>query len=311
MPLVGKFLRGYMRANLRGQTRLAFFCARNFKSLHSIPIKIADRPTLYIDLRNGGAHDWLKGSPWARCPVEADEETVARRFVKRGDKVLDVGANLGLYTTLFSKLVGPQGRVWAFEPNEKLLPPLRRTVGELGNARLFPFALSDQAGEALLYVPNDHTMGSLADYTSARELAKWRESIGLSEARAFKCELKSVDGLVESGAVTQPDFIKCDVEGAELTVFKGARATLDKADAPLVMFEALEECARAFGFERFAAAEFLQSLPHASYRLFHIEKGGRLAPFEFSERASPNILAVPQSKLSVLSEDAEESNGER
>ena len=295
-----RLLRTYLRTKLRGRTRLTDFCAHRFKSLHAVPITIADRPAFYVDMRSGAAHDWLKGSPWDACPVEAAEEATARRCVRPGDGVLDIGANIGLYTTLLSRLVGPAGKVWAFEPNERLLPPLMKTVEGLGNTTLYPYALSDHAGESVLYVPSDHTMGSLADYSSAPDLAGWKEQIGLSEARAVRCELRSIDGMVESGLIQPPDFIKCDVEGAELMVFRGGRQTLDRPEAPVVMFEALEACTKAFGLPRFAAVDFLGGLRSARYRFFAIQEGGELARLEQSPDASPNILAVPESREDIL-----------
>ena len=107
--------------------------------------------------------------------------------------------------------------------------------------------------------------------------------------------------MVESGMIRPPDFIKCDVEGAELMVFSGGRQTLDRPEAPVVMFEALEPCTKAFGLPRFAAVEFLGSLRRARYRFFEIREGGDLAPLEHPPDASPNILAVPESRADVLS----------
>ena len=300
LPLPVRLLRTYLCTKLRGRTRLTDFCAHRLKSLQAVPITIADRPTFYVDMRSGVAHEWLRGSPWDACPVEGAEEATARRCVRPGDGVLDIGANIGLYTTLLSSLVGPGGRIWAFEPNEQLLPPLTKTVGGLGNTTLYPYALSDHAGEALLYVPNDHTMGSLADYSGAPDLAAWTEQIRLSEARAVRCELQSIDGMVASGMIQSPNFIKCDVEGAELMVFRGGRQTLDRPEAPIIMFEALEACTKAFGLPRFAAVEFLAELSHARYKFFEIREDGELPPLEQPPDTSPNVLAVPESRADVL-----------
>ena len=292
MPLLAKVLRTYLRTSIRGKTRLTFFLAQKVKSLQAVPITIKDRPPVYVDLRFGSSHDWLKGSPWLTSPVEAAEQAVICRLVKRGDTVFDIGANLGLYTTLLARRVGAEGRVCVFEPNPELLPVLSKTVEGLSNASLYPFALSEHGGESTLYVPNDHTMGSLANYTRNAGLA----------ARQLTCELQSMDSLVEAGVIPRPDFIKCDVEGAEVMVFKGGRQTLNRADAPIILFEAVEACASGFGLPRLAAVDFLSSLPRASYHFFEVREGGELRPFNASDSTFPNLVAIPQSKISQVPE---------
>jgi FkbM family methyltransferase len=302
MPLLAKILRTYLRTNIRGKTRLTFFLAQKVKSLQAVPITIKDRPPVYVDLRFGGSHYWLKGSPWTTCPLEAAEQAVICRLVKRGDMVFDIGANLGLYTTLLARLVGQEGVVCAFEPNPELLPVLRKTVEGLSNASLYPFALSDHDGKSTLYVPNDHTMGSLANYTSDPNLASWRAEIGLSAARQMTCDLQSMDSLVETKVIPRPDFIKCDVEGAEVMVFKGGRQTLNRPDAPTILFEAVEVCASGFGLPRLAAVDFLHSLPQANYHVFEVREGGELRPFSDSDFTFSNLVAIPQSKISQVGE---------
>ena len=73
-----------------------------------------------------------------------------RRFVRAGDVVFDIGANLGLHTVL---LAGLRGRAFAFEPNPELLPTLEMTVQELGNTTLCACALSDEDSDCTLFVP--------------------------------------------------------------------------------------------------------------------------------------------------------------
>lgn len=222
---LAKVLRAYQRTDLRGKTRLTFLLARKLKSLQAVPVIIADRAPLYVDLRRGSAHDLLKGSPWKRAPYEAHEQDVMSRVVMPGDVAFDIGANIGLHTVLLSQLVGGHGKVCAFEPNAEMLPTLRRTVEGLGNATLFAYALADKTAESDLFVPEDASMASLADWTDGRLPDK---------ARKLTCEQRRLDDLIVSGVVPQPDFIKCDVEGAELMVFRGAREALNRVDAPIV-----------------------------------------------------------------------------
>lgn len=135
-----------------------------------------------------------------------------RRIVRPGDVVFDVGAHIGLHNVMFSAAVGPAGRLHAFEANPRKIHALAATLGRLPNATLHPFGLSDHSGEAVLFVPEDQAMASPVDWTEGRVGAVQRTS----------CRLRTLDEVIESGDAAPPDFIKCDVEGAELS---GARLT--------------------------------------------------------------------------------------
>ena len=288
LPFVAKALRAYLRTSLRGQTRLTFLLAGRVKSLQAVPIRIADLPPLYVDLRQGRAHDLLKGSPYDASPWEVDEQTAMRRFVREGDVVYDIGANMGLHTILLSRLVGSAGRVCAFEPNAELLPALSRTVEGLDNAALYPYALSDKVATSVLFIPDDPMKASLADWT------------GACDVHQVTCEQRRLDDLVEGRVVPLPDFIKCDVEGAELMVFEGGRRTLDRVDAPIILFEANAWTARGFGLTTMSAMRFLASLEAPRYAFFSLQEDGVLTRIQTITKDHANILAVPNSKVSSL-----------
>ncbi|HVQ36019.1 MAG TPA: FkbM family methyltransferase, partial [Pyrinomonadaceae bacterium] len=136
--LLAGILRAYHRSSLRGKTVVTLMLARRFKSLQAVSIKIADWPPVYMDMRQQNAHEWFVGTPFESSPHEVNEQAVMRRFVNAGDTVFDIGANLGLHTMLLAQLVGPQGKVIAFEPNSELLPMLERTLNGLSNTKLYP-----------------------------------------------------------------------------------------------------------------------------------------------------------------------------
>ncbi len=196
------------------------------------------------------------------------------RFVTLGQVVFDVGANVGLHTAYLSRLVGPEGKVFAFEPNPALKQGLSRTCKSLGNAHLFSLALSNECGQRPLYVPADHTMASLRKWQPAAEI---------------QCKVSTLDSL----NLPQPSFIKCDVEGAELNVFQGARCILDRPDAPIVLFEVNQHNVAAFGRGVTAAIEFLQGL-RTDYQFFEIaEEDGAMSPL--GKLSCTNVLAIPAS----------------
>jgi FkbM family methyltransferase len=269
--------------------------ARRVKSLQAVPIQIADWPAIYVDLRLMNSHFWLIGTPFADSPIELDEQIVMRRFISEGDTVFDIGANLGVHTALLAQLAGTGGRVFAFEPNPDLLPTLALTIEGMPNAALLRFALSDEDHEATFYVPRDHAMGSLSDWTATEPMHELRETLALGKARAITVLQQRMDDVVGRGLLPLPNFIKCDVEGAELKVFRGGKETLDRA-APVILFEAGPESAGGFALEMTAAADFLANLSRPGYQFFAISSGGtlqRIRPFDLEKR-NQNVLAVPR-----------------
>jgi FkbM family methyltransferase len=290
LPPLAAFVRLYLRSGLRGASRLTYLLARKVKSLQQVPINLPGWTPVYIDLRMGNSHLLLMDAPYSGLWRELDEVGVMQRFVRAGDVVFDIGANIGLHSILLSHLVGPRGRLHAFEPNSELVPALKRTLSDLGNATLHTIALSDKDDESTLYVPPDDSMASLKDWTADNALG------GEGEPRLVTCQQRRMDDLVRDGVLPQPDFIKCDVEGAELLVFQGGQQTLERADAPLILFEVNKVASEGFGYGVSGAKDFLAALKSPRYEFFKVQAGGELKPLE-AANSFMNVLAVPESKI--------------
>ena len=292
LPLVARLLRAGLRAGIRGSTRASFTLPRWFASLRAIPIVVNGRETLFVDLRNGLAHPLLAGSPWSSAPWETDEQVVMRTLVRRSDVVLDIGANIGLHTTLLSNLVGPAGHVHAFEPNEELLHALGRTAEYAGNVTVHNVGLSDRAETREFYVPEDLSMASLADWTEGR--------VGAVQVKT--CRLAVLDDLLAAGTIRQPRFIKCDIEGAEALAFRGGRLLLDRSDAPMLLYEANALSVRAFGFALATATAFLRGLERPGYQIFHVQPNGAVVslPDFRPDCEHYNLLAAPSARLQEI-----------
>ncbi len=293
--LLARLMRLYLRSRLRGGTRLTYALARRVESLQRVPVEIPGWSPVYVDLRLAGAHPILMESPYTGLWRELDEVSVMRRFVRDGWVAYDIGANIGLHSILLSHLVGERGHLHAFEPNEELLPALRRTMGGLGNATLHAVALSNKEAKSTLFVPPDNSVASLKNWTVDSPV--YKEDGG---AHAVACEERRLDRLIEEEKLPRPDFIKCDVEGAEILVFEGARETLNRADAPVVLFEANECASNAFGVGVSAAKDLLAGLERPRYSFFEVQRGGGLTPLRGIEKSFLNILAVPLSKSDLL-----------
>jgi FkbM family methyltransferase len=254
------------------------FLARNFASLQNVLVELQSGDSLVLDLRILTAHNLLIGNS-----TELAEQKIIECIVKKGTFAIDIGAHCGIYTVLLARLVGT-GNLWAFEPQPDCLPSLRETVARLPNTRLFPVALSEKKGEVEFYVAEERSMSGLSNWTE--------------NSRKIICQTNTLDELLaEENRI--PDFIKCDIEGAELLCFRGANKTLDREQAPILLFEA-NEAAQALGFEISDAFNFLKNLTKPNYSFFEIHPDGALHKIDSLRYQRSNILAVPQSKIESL-----------
>lgn len=281
-PLV-RLLRAYMRSNLRGRTRIPDILANRLASLQSVPIVIDGLTPVYVDLRDSHGPVLLKSSPYESPPYEKLEQQVFRQFIREGETVFDVGANLGFHLVLLANLVGPRGKVFAFEPSPLVRRNLERTASHLANTTCLWFALSDEQGQASFYVPEDHRMASLGNWTE-------------NAAHRVTCQTERIDDLVKRGVLPVPDFIKCDVEGAEIKVFTGAEETLERTTAPLILFEANTHNVKGLGVSVTAAFDFLGTLKLPRYRFFALLEAGYV-PVGQLHASHANILAVPEARV--------------
>lgn len=288
--LIIKFLGAYFRSGLRGSSRLTEFLSQRFEFLEAVPFE-TNGGTVFGDMRMPVYRGLLVYSG-----QETDEEIVMRKFVSAGDTAFDIGVFWGLYTAYLSKMVGPAGQVHSFEPNSSLHRCLEMTAKKLGNVTLHGVALSDRTGEVDFFIPwEDASMASLTN---------WTDDLGW-KVNKITCQMQPLDDLIASGKAPQPDFIKCDVEGAELSVFTGARATLDRVDAPIIMFEVNPKSMQAFEVEADATFKFLQGLENAEYQFFEVIDG-RIEPvadfsgLHFNKWGFTNAIAVPASKCGNL-----------
>lgn len=278
-----------LTSGVRGRTRLTQLMARAVRSLQAIPVRF-EGTTLYLDLRVTSSPGLLAGAV-----LEPIGRAVVRRLVREGDVVFDMGAHLGLYPVLFSRFFGRRGGVFAFEPNPRVLSALTRTAGRLGNAVLVPGALSDEAGETRLFVPGDGSMASLADWTQGDHGA----------VQAVLCHRRRLDDCLARGDVPCPDFIKCDVEGGELAVFRGAQQMLNREDAPILFFEVNINTARGVNQRLTGAIDYLKTLPTPRYRLFTVNPHGDLDEFTSFRADHADVVAIPERRVTV---DADRPN---
>jgi FkbM family methyltransferase len=150
-----------------------------------------------------------------------------RRFVGQGDTVVDIGANVGLYTVLFSSLVGREGHVYAFEPVHSTFGALRAVVRglRLRNVTVLQCAVSDRDDAVGIEVPRDEDGVPL--YSQARVVAGGASGHNAVHARTLDSMFaERTEGIA---------LVKCDVEGHELACLRGATRVVERFRPPWYM----------------------------------------------------------------------------
>jgi FkbM family methyltransferase len=190
-------------------------------NLARLPLRLMPAESV-VRIRSGELRGWrwIAGSSTNGCWLGTYERHMQRLFRERirpGAIVFDVGANVGFFTLLASKLAGDSGRVYAFEPLPRNLDFLERHVrlNDLANVYVEALAVAATSGEAHFRVAQHASMG------------------GLAEGGDLRVVTASLDDLIASGHVARPDFIKMDIEGAESDALRGAARLL--AGGPLTI----------------------------------------------------------------------------
>ena len=242
----------------------------------NVPIRIHSHPPLYVDLRSLDEHavQLFLADPLPAIPHESSLTELFNRLIRPTDVVFDVGANLGLHTLTFSHLAK---EVVAFEPNPSLIPNLRKTFANLKNATLHDVCLTSEDGMVEFHISEwDHMLSSLSNWSG-------------QPTRTIEVRARSLDSLLSSGSIPNPDVLKVDVEGAELMVFRGAASLLSKTDSPrAIIFEELNRSSRKLGIADGEAAEFLKA---KGYELYLITDEGPI-PLAAERPPAANLLAV-------------------
>lgn len=185
-----------------------------------------------FSLRNKRRYFSLKGHLmiWAARTglYERRDIRALGKFVKIGDEAIDVGANFGAYTDALARHVGPEGRVFAFEPLPALHAFLSLRFKDQSNVVLFPAALSDAPSESgEMRIPR--LRGGLLEPALA--------SLEADERKDFESIAIAVRTLDQFGErFRKISFIKIDVEGREMRVLAGASETIRK-HRPIIQLE--------------------------------------------------------------------------
>ena len=195
---------------------------------------------------------------------ETEELGMQTALIENGQSIFDIGGNFGWYAIHIAKKF-PRSDIFSFEPIPSTYKFLNENVSlnQLTNVKTFNYGLSDEEGKFDFYFdPELSVNASLANVSN-------KENI-----QSVECSVKKLDN-VPGLKDMKIDFIKCDVEGAELQAFKGAENSIRK-NLPVIFTEMLRKWTSKFNYSPNNIIEFFRII---GYQCFISEKG-RLIGFE-------------------------------
>jgi FkbM family methyltransferase len=192
----------------------------------------------------GTPRAWVALTSWPKFSVTSYRmvSSLARQGI-RPATVIDVGANVGQFTVACTRFF-PDAQIHSFEPLPACAEALARNVKQIGRVRVYPLALGDVPGEALLHV------NSLSHSSSLLTLGE-RHRQAFPDARevsTVKVPVSTLDRELHSVLLQGCTLLKLDVQGYEARVLEGAAETLGRVDLVLLetSFRPLYEGERTF-----------------------------------------------------------------
>ena len=217
---------------------------------------------------------------------ERMEIEFVRRLLRSDMTVVDAGAHHGLYTLLASKRVGWDGKVIAVEPSPRECDRLERhlRLNRCSNTELVRCALGEDPGETDLYL-----VEGIHDWCNSL-----RPPAVDAPVRTVRVPVRRLDNVLAELGVSKVDFLKLDVEGAELSVLYGAMKLLQREPRPAILAEVQDTRTQPWGY---AAREIIQFLIRMDYRWFAIAAKGALLPISCDQETyDANLVALPMER---------------
>lgn len=218
---------------------------------------------------------------------EPNEFVALAQILKPGMTCIDGGANDGLYTTFIAQQTGPTGKVYAFEPSKREYQRL------LGNLKLnnhswvepIPSAIADAEGDAQLVVAGYEHEGqnTLGDFVHE----------GITQSHTESVHLECIDQVIARKKITALDFLKLDIEGAEMKALRGALDSIKKFH-PYMLIELNDAALKCQGASSLEVTQFLDNL---GYRIFSFSDAtGKPVQTKVEGPFSSNVIVAHSSR---------------
>lgn len=198
-----------------------------------------------------------------------------KNIISNGDNCLHIGASDARHSYIMSGLIGKVGQVYAFEPSSYSYGHLALMVKlhRLKNVHTYHLAISDKKGSVCLITPEKstgHAGRSFAFISGLDNTDKKRTDIESDKATKEEVPSISVDDFVSDNGLKNIDFIRCDTEGSEMLILKGARQILEISKPNLLIEIHSNALKEIFNSKATEVSGFLFDL---GYRMFREDDG--------------------------------------
>ncbi len=224
--------------------------------------------------------------------------------VKPGETALDLGANFGLYSYHLSRTLGASGRIYAFEPVPFTFATLRLVsrILRFRNVTLFEKGCSEEAGKISFEVPVQDSgafsagqayIGGRRDDREGKETqVRW------AGTKEVFCEVVSLDDFLPE--LDELSLIKCDIEGAELFAFRGAKEMIAR-HLPTAICEINPWFLEGFGVQLEELTSFFFDQGYGLYH-YRVDNGrGSLCSVNVAEVVEDNYVCIHPRRLERFS----------
>src|ERR1039457_1116230 len=226
-----RLLRALLIPIISTSRRLPFNIHRIFfKSFH---FKLRDGSALKIYSKGQIAPEVFRGT------FEKQELNAFQGIIRPGMTIVDAGANIGLYSLIGSRLVGPKGRVFSFEPSGETFRRLLNNIGLNGFSNIEPFnnGLGDKSNERLI-LRQDIGYGDAERYLLHENRAPDIKVQNVNDMKVGEEILvDTLDSCLAKFDTKRIDFLKLDTEGFEYYVLKGAKQILENSSEIVILME--------------------------------------------------------------------------
>ena len=262
----------------KGKARLSDFLGRlscSFNVGHGI-FRLMDGQTVAVDLK-----DRIQRLMWGGA-YEPHVTRCLNILLRPGDTFVDVGAHIGFFSLVASSLVGPSGRVYAFEPNPRIFPVLQ------SNASAYPWLLPQMKA-----IWKESCSLTFSDPEQAGESGWGKLGAIRCEGHIEEIQALALDEWYEEVNSPEIRLIKIDAEGAEPYILEGARRILASA-RPFLILEINDVLLRDGGRSR---ANVDHTLRRHDYRAFAIQSRAIEEIQDASSSPHSEILCIPVDRI--------------
>jgi FkbM family methyltransferase len=226
----------------------------NLKKYH-FSLNIFQNETLSNQLREKGHHG-------------SNVLDIFEKYIKRESHVLDLGANIGYYSILAALVTGPNGKVFAFEPEKNNADLLLKNSKEnnLQNIQLCNYVVSDKDGSIDFYI-NPENFG---DHSVAKNTYKRCYNIQNEFRVPIKLNSIKLDNFFSIEEFRKIDLIKMDIQGSESKAIKGMESLLQE-HRPVILMEYSPAHIYSAGSSPFEIFAFIENYSYIPYKI--IDKG--------------------------------------